>query len=145
MKTHMLVLLGVIVLFLSVAITGCPGSNGADTRPRLEGIPNGTASGLGHGYASSDPNFLEYNPEFGAQITVTVTVQNGFISDVIIYGPDETPGWGSLIIDQARAIIMRTNRFELSQDDFDVIAASTRTIGGINEAGINALENIAQR
>ena len=145
MKTHIVIFFSVFALLISLGLTGCPGGNGADRPPLLEGVPDGTGTGIGQGYASSDPNFLEYNPDFGAPITVTVTVQDGLISAVAIYGPDETPGWGSLIIDQAPSIITRTNRFELRQEDFDVIASSTRTIDGINEAGINALENIMQR
>ncbi len=64
------------VLFLS-ALTGCRSSDAADS----ETVYTGTSSG------------------YGGDVTVTVTVSDGTITEASAEGPDETEGKGSLAID----------------------------------------------
>ena len=151
MKINKQVLFGFFLLSISIVLTSClsdyqAGQTVFPPAEPLEGIPDGTGTGVADGFASADSNFLDYNPEFGAPITVTVTVTAGFITAVTVDGPDESFGWGSVIIAQAPDLIRRMNRFELAERYFvNAVTGSTRTIDGVNNAGNMALEDIAAR
>ena len=147
MKASRLVLFGFFLVFMAMVLSGClsPRQRAQAVEP-LAGIPNGSGTGIADGFASADPNFLDYNPEFGAPITVTVTVLDGFITEVTVDGPDESFGWGSIIINQAPDLIRSMNRFELAHEHFvNAIAGSTMTIDGVNNAGNRALADIVSR
>jgi hypothetical protein len=163
-KTRKVVFLfGIFSLILLAALTGCPSGNddsdnsSGDTKPDpIAGIPNGTftASASADGFASTpapaylaEPENVEKGP--GQPITVTVEVTDGYISNVQISGPDETPGVGSKFIGEAPAIIKKQNSFNLVEktgNTFTVlvnaVSGASWTAYGIQVAGNEAIEEI---
>ena len=108
-----------------------------------------TASGTAHGFASF-PAWewvVSYRgPEPGERLTVTVTVEDGWIEDVRIVGNDESRGWVWHIFEFGPAMIISMNEFALTNQNIqgytDVITTATYTLDGINEAGNIALQKI---
>ena len=140
----------ITVLLFALAVVGCTSTPGAATAP-IPGAPEGTwrATAYGDGFARWDDIlnpwfwYLE-NMEPGRQISVTLTVENGFIIGVEIYGPDESHYWGggigniSYIINTgAPRQIKQRNAIEV-----DVVTASTRTTNGIIQGAQAALDII---
>jgi fumarate reductase flavoprotein subunit len=156
-------LFGILSLILLAALTGCSTGNDdpddpGDTKPDpIAGIPSGTVSATASadGFASTpapsylaEPENAEKGP--GQPITVTVAVTDGYITDVQINGPNETPGVGSKFIDDAPAIIIKRNSFSLVEktgnDKFKVlvnaVSGASYTAYGIQVAGNAAIEKI---
>lgn len=71
---------------------------------------------------------------FGGDVTVTVTVTGDDITDVKAVGDSETPGVGSLAIDQLPAIIVEADSTEV-----DGVSGATFTSNAIKEAVNSAL------
>ena len=72
-------------------------------------------------------------------ITVTITIgDDGSIADVVIDGPDETPGIGSTAIEQLQPAIL-----EAQSADVDVIASATITSNAVIEAVQSCLDQAA--
>ncbi|MDR0719100.1 MAG: FMN-binding protein, partial [Treponema sp.] len=98
------------------------------------------------GSASADgfaktAEYLEEHPEPGEQITVTVTMEAGWITEVVIDGPDETPSLGAVLIGIVQPKIIELNTFEL-ENHVDAIAGASETFEGIKEAGLAAIDQI---
>jgi fumarate reductase flavoprotein subunit len=74
---------------------------------------------------------------FGGQVTVTLTLENGTITQAEVKGPGESPGYGGPIIAAAPAIIVRENSVEA---EIDALSTATTTIKAVKEAGRKALE-----
>ena len=145
-KTNCFLLL--CVFSLSMILSGCAGSP-EPVRLPLEGVRNGTATGEGDGFAR-DPNpagvwwtYYE-NIDFGRPIRVTVTVLDGFITEVVIHEDhDESLTHVGRVMEMAPQVIIAHNAFNLEASDFvDVVTAvtPTLTLRGINQAGNNALD-----
>jgi len=146
MKLHKGFLLFGIFL-LSIGLSGCPIDAPEPIVPPLVGVRDGTATGLGDGFARNmEGAWHTYeglaNNEPGRHVEVTVTVLDGFITEVLIYGPDESPGWRDAPIAQAPGIIIARNTFNLVMADIDALVRATDTVNGINEAGNNALDKL---
>ena len=71
---------------------------------------------------------------FGGEVKVTVTVNGSDITDVKVVGDKETPGIGTLAIEQLPAKIV-----EADSADVDAIAGATVTSNAIKEAVKSAL------
>ena len=147
-----LLLLAAIILLMA----SCPSAdplvdNGQDNgnEPQPIGDYSGTASASAHGFASQDPAYLVYplnNPAPGRQITVTITMENGFIKEVDIDAPDESKtapyNFTSRLLENAPAVIIARNTFDLERRDIDGASGATRTFTGIMEAGNSAIDKI---
>ena len=76
---------------------------------------------------------------FGGTVTVTVTVDEEKVTDVVIEGPDETPGVGGAAVEQMPEALVGIT----SADEVDVFAGATFTSTAIKEAMGAALAQAA--
>ena len=113
---------------LVLTLAGCSGGSGGGQQPSggetADAGVSGTFSGeaVGQGGAS--------NP-----VKVTITLENGEITDVVAEGPGETDGIGSKAIDQLPGDIVAGNTL-----DVDGVSGATVTSNAIKEAAAKALE-----
>lgn len=114
-----LFIVGIIALVLGVAL-GCASA------PR-EVTPIGTATGTATGTA----------PGYGGPIEVTVTMEDGFITDVVIRGDHETPAFAQPIFMRAPGMIRSENSAQI-----DGFAGATITLMGVIEATQQAIDQI---
>ena len=117
-------------------------------------VQDGTAVGLGDGYARTSDYLLDHNTTtYGAQITVQVTVAGGIITDLSITGPDESPTEGgaeygqALIVKARQPIINRSlnnleTAFNISMSEIDATSMATSTLRGIRQAGNRAFDQL---
>jgi fumarate reductase flavoprotein subunit len=75
---------------------------------------------------------------FGGVVTVSLTLEDGYITQARVTGPNETEGFGNLAIAQAPAIIVSKNSVEL-----DTLGGASYTTRAIKGAGQKALEKIS--
>ena len=73
-------------------------------------------------------------PGFGGDITVTLTIDGGKLTDVAIDGPSETPGVGSNAVDMMPGMMLKANSVEV-----DAIAGCTISSTAILTAAKEAL------
>ncbi len=74
-------------------------------------------------------------------ITVTITVgEDGSIADVVIDGPDETPGIGSTAIEQLQPAIL-----EAQSADVDIVSSATITSNAVIAAVQDCIDQASQR
>ena len=148
MKFRKLLYIVCAITFLGVG--GCTGDdpedNGAELPPRLEGIRDGTATGKGDGFGSYlgplGKNDLEGT--IGQQISLTIDVKDGFITEVTIIGPDETPAMAGPLLINAPAVIKAKNTFDLEKADINGTTGATLSFNGIKEAGNDALDQLRE-
>jgi fumarate reductase flavoprotein subunit len=76
-------------------------------------------------------------PGFGGDVTVSVTVVNGYITEVTIDGPGETPTVGGAAIARAPGIMIRNN-----SADIEALSGATITTRAISTAGQAAIDKI---
>ncbi len=104
---------------MAFGLTACGGSDSSSTAASGEagvsGEFTGTAQGMG-------------------EVTVTVTLTDGAITDCVIEGPDETDGIGSVVIENAVDEIVSNNKGAI-----DVVSGATITSDAVNEALAAAL------
>jgi uncharacterized protein with FMN-binding domain len=82
----------------------------------------------------------------GEDITVTVTMQDGWMTAVDIEGPDETPTLGGQLIETLEPIIKQNNTFDVDNiDGVEGISGATFTFNGIKEAGEKAVDEIKKQ
>lgn len=117
----------ILATFLLLSLAAC-GSNATPTSssapaPAASGGPE-TLTGKGDG--------------FGGVITVTITRENGKITDVKIDAPDETAGIAAPAVEQLPAAIVSANGAGV-----DVVSGATVTSKGIIYAVNNALDPAA--
>jgi hypothetical protein len=129
---------------MPIGLTGCPTDGESEsTRPLpIEGNPSGTATATGNGFARSDYYLMEGALGYGREITVTVTMDEGYIIDVVINGPDESGDYGQVIIQKAPTVIKTKNTFDVNIRDVDAVSIATSTLKGIKEAGNGAIDKI---
>jgi hypothetical protein len=134
-----------LVLVLLLALGGCPTESEDDPKPDpIPGLKTGTATKTADGFAATPaPDYIaEHGATPGAQVSVKVTVvTDGYIDSVVITGPDESTGIGSLLMDRAPAIIKKKNSFEIKAE-LDAITEASFTRDAIIEAGNAAVEAI---
>jgi fumarate reductase flavoprotein subunit len=119
MKVRKLILFVGIVALLTGAFWGC-----ASAPVTPIGNATGTATGTAPGY--------------GGDIVVTVTMADGFITDVKIVGDKETQSIAGPAITRAPNMIKRYNSAQ-----FDAVSGATVTSMGISAAAQNAIDQIA--
>ena len=103
------------VVGVSLLGYGC-GSKSASTAGGVSGDFTGTAKGM------------------GGDVTVTLTLEDGKITDCIAEGKDETPGIGTLALEQLPAQIAETGSIAV-----DGVSTATITSDAIKEAAAAAL------
>ena len=114
----------IIVLTLSLILSACI----VEYDPTLNMHPAyGTASGTATGSAQG----------FGGAVTVTLTLEDGYITRAIVKGPNESAGYGAVAVANAGEIIEAINSVEL-----DTLSGATKTTNAIKEAGLSALSQI---
>jgi fumarate reductase flavoprotein subunit len=94
-----------------------------------QAVPIGNATGSAEATA----------PGFGGDITVSITMADGFITDVKIVGDMETPTIGGLAITRAPGIIKRNNSAAI-----DSISGASVTTSAISAAAQAAIDKIAK-
>ena len=152
------------LLILLVGLTGCPvddprlvipglgepeepGEPEEQEEPKAIGNYSGTATAEGGGFASTSWVYEYEHGDYGSPITVTVTMVDGWITSVIIDGPNETPDIGGAFIANAPNVIKAKNTFDLTKKDVDSVSAASagETFNGIKEAGNKAIEEIKEK
>jgi fumarate reductase flavoprotein subunit len=111
----------VLAALVAVMCFSCASSGGGGA------APIGNATGSASGTA----------PGFGGDITVTVTMADGFITDVQVVGDAETPTIGGVALTRAPGIIKKYNSAQI-----DTISGATVTSGGISAAAQAAIDKI---
>ena len=115
-------LLAALIMAVLIACASSGSAAGSTAAPI--GNATGTATGTAQG--------------FGGEIVVTITMANGFITDVVVVGDAETPSVGSVAVMRAPGIIKRNN-----SPDLDAISGSSITASAISEAAKAAIDKIA--
>jgi fumarate reductase flavoprotein subunit len=87
------------------------------------GSASGTAEGTGSG--------------FGGAVTVTVTMADGWITEVRVTGPGETPTIGGIAITRAPDLIKKGNSAR-----FNAVSGATITSNGIMAGAQEAIDKI---
>jgi len=151
------------LLVLAFVLTGCPmddpllsgngngppvngnGNGNGNGPPPLPPEPmdppaSGTATGTGIGWGAGEDGatYGFYEP-----VVVTVTMEDGLITEIGWSAPHETPGIGDVIIELLIPHVIRLNRFNLI-NDIDAIAAHTLTFNGFRDAGEEAVVKIKE-
>lgn|GEM_PF-6745142 len=137
-------LLCAAVIVATLFFSGCTmeaDNNGENGRVPIPGNPTGgPVTRFADGWASTPAaDFTEEYPgrEPGQQVSVTLTVTNGFITYVRLEGPDESYYWW--VFDMLRDDIMADNTFEFDLDGF---TGATYTSRAVRDAGRAALQAI---
>lgn len=141
MKVYTRFLFFSICALLLIGLTACPADNEYRPLP-IEGNPSGTATATGDGFARSDYYLMEGALSYGREITVTVTLDEGYITGVVINGPDESKDYGQVIIQKAPLVIKAKNTFDVTIRDIDAVSTATSTLKGITEGGNRAIDKI---
>ncbi|MDR3145643.1 MAG: FMN-binding protein [Treponema sp.] len=115
---------GILALVLA-GINGCASTGGTASTGGAApiGKATGTASATAFGFVGD--------------VTVTITMADGYITDVQVIGNDETPGVGSIAIEEAPALIKKKNSGAL-----DAISGASITSAAISTAAQEAIDKI---
>jgi fumarate reductase flavoprotein subunit len=122
MKVRKVVVFVVVAALLAV-LAGCASTGG------------GSAAPIGNATGSAEATA----PGFGGDITVSITMADGFITDVKVVGDLETPTVGGIAITRAPGIIKRNN-----SPVVDAISGATVTTSAISAAAQAAVDKIAK-
>jgi hypothetical protein len=145
MRKTMLFLLAAVVLAFGFAFTGCKtdaddNTNGtgenteaeakhtAYGEPPYTGTVEGSAASSGYG---------EYIEGHAASIDITLTLEDGYITQVGFEQEGHTPSIGGPVIEKAKTRIVEQNKIAI-----DVVASVSVTPKLINRAGQDALAKI---
>ena len=112
-----LVLLAIIAL-LALAVFAC--ASGPVT-------PIGNATGTATGTAQGN----------GGEVTVTITMEDGFITGVVAKGDGESPTIGGPVLVRAPSLIKRYNSAQ-----FDAVSGATITSMAVAQAAQSAIDQI---
>jgi fumarate reductase flavoprotein subunit len=113
---------GILALVLA-GLIGCASTGGGGSSVAPIGNATGTASATALGFVGD--------------ITVTITMANGYITDVQILDNGETPSVGSVAVARAPKLIKENNSGEL-----EAISGATITTAGISTAAQEAINKI---
>jgi fumarate reductase flavoprotein subunit len=115
--------LGILSIVLA-GLAGCASTGGGSSSAVA---PIGNATGT----ASAT------TPGFGGDLTVTITMADGYITDVQVVGNDETPEVGSVAVARAPQLIKKNNSGVL-----DAISGASITTAAISAAAQEAIDKI---
>jgi len=118
----MLLLLGISVLFSGLFLSCETAPPAAITDARGQNV-SGTATGFAMGYAG--------------EVSVTLTVVDGFITDVVARADHDTAMFSGPVIMRAPNDMIRFNT-----PTADIVSGATVTSMAVNEAARNALDQI---
>ena len=116
-----LLIVGIITLVLGLVL-GCATGANRVAEP-FAGNPSGRATGTAPGY--------------GGPVEVTVTMEAGFITEVVIRGDQETPAFAQPVFMRAPRDMVRDNSAQI-----DIIAGSTVTTQAVISAAQSAINQI---
>lgn len=123
MKTRKaLILLGAGILFSSLFLA-CETAPAAPITNAAGMAVSGTATGSA--------------PSYGGEATVTLTVVDGFITEVVASAPHDTAMFSGPVLNRAPTDMIRFNTPEM-----DIVSGATVTSMAINQAARAALEEI---
>lgn len=132
------------ILGLCLVTIGCSKDDkkSADERVPIPGNPSGWAEESAPGFML-DGTYAIHATVFPPQpVNVAVTLENGYITDVVIDGPSESPGIGSVVIDHAPERIIANNSFDIDLQSGLSISSASRTADAIKIAGKAAIQAI---
>jgi fumarate reductase flavoprotein subunit len=109
-----------VLLALALVLAGCATGGGS-------AAPIGNATGTAEATAAG----------FGGDVTVAVTMADGFITDVKVTGDRETPTVGGVALTRAPGIIKKNNSAAI-----DTISGATVTTSAISTAAQAAIDKI---
>ena len=118
MKKRIAALVLAAAMVFSLAACGGKSESTAASSSSSTGVSGeftGTANGMG-------------------EVTVTVTLTDGVITDCVVEGPDETEGIGSVVVANAPEEVVSANKGSI-----DVVSGATITSNAVNEALAAAL------
>ena len=118
MKKRIAALVLAAAMVFSLAACGGKSESTAASSSSSAGVSGeftGTANGMG-------------------EVTVTVTLTDGVITDCVVEGPDETEGIGSVVVANAPEEVVSANKGSI-----DVVSGATITSNAVNEALAAAL------
>jgi fumarate reductase flavoprotein subunit len=122
----MLCVLCAVPVTLALAAFGCaswtPFADFVDPAVAI-GTASGTATGTARG--------------FGGDVTVTLTIEDGWITQVAVEAPGETPGIGTNATGRAPDLIKNGNRAK-----FEAVSGATVSSNGIMNAAQAAIDKI---
>ncbi|MDR0761360.1 MAG: FMN-binding protein [Treponema sp.] len=121
MKPHKSIIMFGILAFVLAGLAGCASTGGSAA------VPIGNASGTASATALG----------FVGDITVTITMVDGSITDVQVVGNDETPSVGSVAVTRAPRLIKKNNSGVL-----DAISGASITSAAISTAAQEAINKI---
>ena len=123
MKTQrVLILLGIGILFSTLFLACATDRVVPVTNARGERV-NGTATGSA--------------PGFGGEVTVTLTLENGFITNVVARADNDTAMFADPVVTRAHNDMVRFNAPEI-----DAVSGATITSMAVNAAARDALNQI---
>lgn len=117
--------------FLKTAAVGVVGAGVVASGFSLAGCASGGSNSDVSGTASATAQGK------GGDVTVTVTVEGGKITDVKAEGPNETPTIGGVALEELPQTIIDQQSF-----DVDGVAGATMTSDAIKTAGKEAYDSI---
>ena len=104
--------------------------------------------GYGHGHAWADYWWLMYgNTRPQLPVRVDLTLVDGWIvepSNIIFFGPEESPEYNDLMNSSIIPIVVRLNLFDVDQFYPDLVAGATYTFNGLRDAGNAAVRMIQE-
>jgi fumarate reductase flavoprotein subunit len=124
MRTSILISVVLTVLF-AAASAGCASTGG--------GGAAGAAAPIGNASGSAEATA----PGFGGDVTVAITMADGYITDVKVTGDMETPTVGGIALTRAPGIIKKQNTAAI-----DAISGATVTTRAISTAAQAAIDKI---
>ena len=119
MKTRIVAILLALALALTLVACGGAADNGDNGAETAGQTVTGTAAGL-----------------FG-DVTVTLTVEDGKVTNAVIEGKDETPEYGGEAMKAMAAAMIESGSIEV-----DVYAGATMTSNGVLEAAKAAMDQV---
>ena len=119
---NVLILLGAAILLSTLFIACETAPTGPIVNAAGQNV-SGTATGTAPGYMG--------------EVSVTLTLENGFITNVVAAAPHDTPMFAAPVISRAQSDMVRFNVPQI-----DNVSGSTITVMGINQAAQNALNQL---
>lgn len=123
MKTRALLFLGIGIIFLNMFVA----CSTAPAVPRVTNARGENANGVATGYADG----------YHGEVSVTLTISNGLIIDVVARADHDTPIFANPVISRAVNYMVRNNIPEI-----DILSGATITSTAINKAARSAFDQI---
>ena len=121
MKTKAFLPLIVIAALVLAVFVGCGSMGGAKSLGNVSGTATGSAQG------------------YGGPVEVTVTIKDGFITDVSINAASETMAIAGAVLRRAPDMIK-----EYNSSDIDNVSGATKTSLAIKQAAQEAIDKIVK-